>query len=132
MMVHELKKSQVMAEFILFIGIGLAVTIIFVAALGQNQNLKKVRDFFIVNDVALQIQDEIGITSDLEDGYTRQFTLPTNILNKDYNINISNYSLIVWTNTSLYSARILNVTITGKMNKGLNTIKKTNGVVYVN
>ena len=124
-----------MAEFMILSGIALISAIIFIASLSYNKNLYNTKDFFIVKDVALKIQNEISITSDVEDGYSREFTLPAKINNKDYNISIrNNNTLIVWTNTSLFAANILN--ITGSLKKeesnNINKITKSSGAVYVN
>ena len=125
-----LKKSQIMIEFVLITGIVLATAVIFIAALSQNKALHRSNEFFLVKDVALKIQNEISVTSYIEDGYSRQFELPEKINNKDYNISIINNTLTVWTNTTSFVAPILN--ITGYLKKETNTITKANGVTYIN
>lgn len=126
------KKSQILMEFMLFSGVALIATIIFVASLSQNKTLHDTREFFLVKDTALQIKNEISATSDVNDGYNRQFTLPDKINNRGYNISIVNNTLTLWTNftNTTYTTRILN--ITGYLKKDTNTIKKTNGIVYIN
>ena len=128
------KKSQILMEFILLSGLALIVTIIFVESINQNKDLHQTQEFLLVKDVVLKIQNEIGITSFVEDGYSRQFELPDKINYKNYNISIINNTLVVWTNftsfNTIFTTRILN--ITGYLKKGLNTITKTNGVTYIN
>ncbi len=119
-------------EFILLSGLALIVTIIFIESINQNKALHGTKEFLLLKDVALKIQNEISITSNVGDGYSRQFKLPDKINNKAYNISIVNNTLVVWTNTTniTFATRILN--ITGYLKKESNTITKTNGVTYIN
>lgn len=126
-----LKKTQVAAEFMLLSGMILIVSIIFISlSLTQIKELSERKEFFLAKDIALKIQNEIGVTSNVEDGYYREFQIPEKINNRDYNISIVNNTLEVWTNNTIYTLRILN--ITGNVNKGSNTIAKTNGITYLN
>ena len=126
-----LKKSQIGMEFMLFSGIALITAVIFVSiSYSQSKDLYDTKEFLLVKDIALKIDKEIDITSYVEDGYQRGFDIPEMINNGDYNISIVNNTLSVWTNTTQYVTGILN--ITGYVEKGSNTIKKTNGIIYLN
>lgn len=130
-MMSILKKSQIGMEFMLFSGIALITAIIFVSiSFSQTKDLYDTKEFLLVKDIALKIDKEIAITSYVQDGYQREFNIPEMINNGDYNISIVNNTLTVWTNTTQYVTRILN--ITGYVEKGSNTIKKTNGIIYLN
>jgi len=130
-MILILKKSQIVTEFMLFSGIALIAAIIFVSiSLNQIKTLHETKEYLLLKDVALKIQNEISIASYVEEGYSREFELPKKINDRDYNISIVNNTLIVKTNTTPYFVEIIN--ITGNLNKGLNTIKKTNGIIYLN
>ncbi len=130
-MVLFLRKSQIATEFIILSGIALFITIIFVfISLDQSKELYEKKEFLKIQDIALIIQKEISMASYVEDGYTREFKIPEKIDNKDYNIYIINNTLSVFTDTLPYTVNILNVT--GELNKGSNTIKKTNGKVFLN
>ena len=131
----RIKKGQIATEFILFSGIALIAAIIFVAvSLNQAKTLYETKEFLLVEDIALKIQHEISIASNTEDGYSRDFELPENINGKYYNISNVNNTLTVWTNATpyatTYTTRILD--INGYFEKGSNTIRKANGVIYVN
>ena len=123
-------KSQILMEFIILYGVALTATVILVAAISQNKNLHETNEFFQVKDIASKVQHEIGLLSNVENGYSRQFEVPDKIDNKDYNISIKNNTLTVRTNTTSFFIAILN--ITGYVKKESNTITKTNGMIYVN
>lgn len=130
-MMSILKKSQIGVEFMIFSGIALITAIIFVSiSFSQTKDLYDTKEFLLVKDIALKIDKEIDITSYVEDGYNRKFDIPEMINNGDYNISIVNNTLTVWTNTTQYVTRILN--ITGYVERGSNTITKTNGIIYLN
>ncbi len=124
-------KSQITVEFMVFSGIALIATIVFISiSTDHAQELYATREFLLLKDVALKIQSEISLSADVEDGYSRGFKLPEDIGSKNYNISIVNNTLIVWTNTTNANIRVLN--ITGYLKKGTNTISKTNGVIRIN
>lgn len=130
-MIVTFKKSQVSTEFMILSGIALVTAIIFIfISLDQAKTLYETKEFLLVKDVALKIQDEISIVSYIEDGYSREFKIPEKVNNKDYNISIINNTMVVWTNTTVYFSEIVN--ITGNLNKGSNTITKTSGNIYIN
>lgn len=126
-----MKKNQVAIEFMVLSGLALVASIIFVSiSIGQTKSLYETKEFLLIKDVGLKIQNEISITSYVENGYSRQFDLPQQINNIDYNITIVNNTLIVWTNSTTYFTEIIN--ITGYLKKGSNTISKTNGNTFIN
>jgi len=130
-MMSILKKSQIGVEFMIFSGIALITAIIFVSiSFSQTKDLYDTKEFLLVKDIALKIDKEIDIASYVEDGYNREFDIPEMINNGDYNISIVNNTLTVWTNTTQYVTGILN--ITGYVERGSNTITKTNGIIYLN
>ena len=126
------KKGQITTEFVIFSGLALIASIIFIAAISDNKVLHQAKEFFLVKGVALKVKNEVSITSNIEDGYTRQFELPEKINNRAYNTSLVNNTLTIWTNSTntTFTTRILN--ITGYLKKGSNNIKKTNGVTYLN
>lgn len=124
------KKNQILMEFMLLSGVLMVMSIIFIESLNQNKSLYETKEYITLKDIALKIQAEISLTSSIEDGYSRQFKLPVNISNKEYNISIRNNTLTVWTNATYIDVPILN--ITGNIKKSANTIAKSNGKVYIN
>ena len=117
-------------EFMLLSGVALIAAIVFVSiSLNQIKGLYATKESLLAKDVALKIQSEISIASNAEDGYSRDFELPEKINNRDYNISIINNTLAVWTSATPYVVGILDAE--GDLEKGSNTIRKTNGVIYI-
>jgi|TARA_B100002003_G_C13844029_1_gene414089 uncharacterized protein (UPF0333 family) len=124
------KKSQIAMEFMLLSGIALILAIIFVSlSISQIKDLYTTKEYLLLKDVALKIQNEISIASYAENGYSRSFKLPDKINNRDYNITIVNNSLTVWTDTSLFFVRVIN--ITGSLTNGTNEISKTSDKIRI-
>jgi len=131
------KKAQGIIEFIIIFG---AVFFFFIAFLiviqktTESKNLDEER--IIAQNIALSIQDEISLASESSDGYYREFKIPDNIIGKEYNVSIvqtgtESGSVYVQSGTKIgISYRVLPVF--GNIQKGLNTIRNQNGVVYLN
>lgn len=125
------KKAQTVVEFVIIFGFILFFFIVFFAAIQKNQNKKNVeKEALLVQNVALDVQDEINLAAEASDGYSRYFTVPGNILGKDYNITIIDSFIYVRTDERATSYRVFNVT--GQIQKGSNYIRKENGTVYLN
>ena len=125
------QKSQAPLEFMILTGI--LFFLLFLLILHQLSGAKDVsrqKESELVYDLALKLQEEIKTASLVEDGYFRDFTIPSKLDNFDYALAVSNGFLTVQTGNSIYTTRIPN--ITGTINKGANSIKKSGGVVYIN
>jgi len=128
---YDLKNSQIAIEFMIFFGMSVIFAIIFlVISLDQTRDLNKIKETETLKEIALKIQSEIGITSYVEDGYSREFKIPEKVNNKDYNISIRSNTLSVWTETAAYVILVLNVT--GNLTKGSNSIKVIDGATQLN
>lgn len=124
-------KSQITTEFMVLVGLAIMMSIILISlATSQINDLYDSRKYLLMRDVALRIQNEIISASKVQDGYIRQFKLPTNINNKNYDILINGNALTIRMEGIDYNLIILD--ITGNLNKGTNTIKKTSGVIQLN
>ena len=107
----NLKKSQIAVEFMIFSGIAIVLSIIFIyLAFDQTKDLYLTKEDLLVKDVALKVQNEISITSYVANGYYKEFELPEKINNKDYRISIMNNSLTVSTDSATHAVRILDIT----------------------
>src|SRR3989338_8162000 len=123
-------KSQVSTEFLIFIG----VTVVLVFGIGRQQlsrmsELQSERESEMVYDMALKLQEEIRIASLVEEGYSRNFSIPSRLSELDYEVDISGKFLTVKSNRSFYTVKVPN--ITGEIIKGYNIITKSGGVVYI-
>jgi uncharacterized protein (UPF0333 family) len=128
-----LKKGQISMEFFILVGLASLLVIIFImATLDQIKEFQDEREFLLIKDVALKLQAEIYLAATAEDGYQRQFTLPSKLGDTiNYTIAIkNNETLVVYSDKSLYAAPIPKVT--GNITKNTNTITKTGGVINLN
>jgi Raf kinase inhibitor-like YbhB/YbcL family protein len=127
------KKSQsameflIMAGFVLFVFSGFFIII-------QGNILQKTRenqekDF---KETALMVQDEINLATQSSDGYMREFTLPTRISGLDYDINITEGLIYIYSKDMRYAMAIPLKDMVGNLTKGKNIIKKEFGKVKLN
>ena len=125
----ELKKrAQGTIEFILIFGAILFFFIAFFSIIQRNiSNQNEDKEKILLQSIALDVRDEINMAAESSDGYSRNFTLPENILGKDYEINISDNFVYVSTEKNGFVYRISQVS--GSIQKGINRIIKQNGMV---
>jgi hypothetical protein len=124
-------KGQGAIEFIAIMGAVLFFFIIFFVVVSGNlekKNLEKER--IIAQSVALDLQTEIELATKSSEGYYREFSLPLNILGKDYDINISGSRVYVSVGSYGISYKVLEVN--GSVVKGQNVIRKQNRSVFLN
>ena len=130
------KKSQIIMEFMLLTSMLLVMAILIIESINQNRSLYETREYILIKDTAAKIQGEISLASSVEDGYSREFELPKNISNKNYNMSLKNNPLIVWINSTnpqyitIIAVPVLN--ITGYLKKVINTITRSNSIIRIN
>ena len=127
------KLSQSSIEFFTLVGLGLVVAIFFVAfSINEIQEFGDKKEFFLIKDLALKLQKEVGVAANVEDGYIRTFTLPEKLDNiVDYFIIIKNNTITINSSKTVYTVAIPN-TAGKNFTKGTNTVEKINGQIYVN
>ncbi len=119
-------------EFVFLVGVAFMVMLVFVSSTrSEFSDLRSKEERSLVKDLAFMVQHELIIASNVQDGYTRIFEVPLKLDdNINYNIQIINNSLVAFTDE--YET-VLNIpSIVGDIQKGNNTINKTNGVIYLN
>ncbi|MBI2045132.1 hypothetical protein HYT23_03675 [Candidatus Pacearchaeota archaeon] len=124
-------KAQGSVEFLMLFGAAMFFFILFLGVIQTNiQDKNKEKERLIVQNIALGAQNEISIAAESTDGYYRNFSIPENILGKDYGISNGNEYL----NISLGKFAVFYKIppINGEIKKGINAIKKENGQVYLN
>jgi hypothetical protein len=108
------------------------VMVVFISSTrSEFDALRSEEERSLVKDVGVMVQQELVIASNVEDGYVRVFNVPSKLDDSiNYDLQIINNTLIA--NTSEYEC-VLNVPSTiGNIQKGNNTINKTDGVLYLN
>lgn len=127
-----MQKSQTSMEFLFLIVIAFMVSLIFTAvSLEQQNEINFQKEYLLLKDLGLKIQGEILLAANVEDGYSRKFNIPAKLENFDYDIIISNYTLLaVESKNHLFAVRIPSVN--GTIIKGNNLITKNNGNIKIN
>ena len=124
-------KSQINNEFFVFLGITFLITIAFgIASIDQLNDFRLQRETEAVDDVALKLQKELLIATNVEDGYSRVFQIPDRIDSINYSVAIENLTLYVKSKNSFSIVSIPKVI--GNVSKGANIINRTNGIIYIN
>ena len=124
-------KSQVSSEFFIFVGLGFLIALSFeIASIKQLNDFRLQKENEAVKDLALKLQKELLIAASVEDGYVRIFQVPDNLDNINYSLKTQNSTIIVESKNSFYTVPIPKSV--GTVNKNINKINKTQGVIYVN
>ena len=111
--------------FIIFLGFTAVITskILDAGESGRQQTAE---------DIATLAKNEIDLARSVSDGYVRTFNLPATIEGNSYDISIiGNRELVVKYFDKEY-VLFLQGNVRGNINSGENTIRKENGIVYVN
>jgi len=126
----RLRKSQVAMEFVMLIMLAFMIMVVFsVFARDKVVDLRQEEEFASLKDVALAVQSEISIATSVENGYSRDFALPVFLNGINYSITISSGYILAESENYEYAVKASPVS--GNIAKGLNTISKEGGVVYL-
>jgi hypothetical protein len=118
-------------EFVYLVGVAFMIMIVFVAATRTEfDDLSNEEEKAMVKDVAVMLQHELVVASNVEDGYLRMFNVPLNLNRVNYSILTANNSAIVYTEDYEYTVNI--PSIQGNFVKGNNIINKTNEIIKLN
>lgn len=124
-------KAQISAEFFVFIGLAFLIAIAFeIASLDQLNEFRAQKESEAVKDLALKLQKEVLVAATVEDGYVRVFEIPDKIDSINYSLTIKNYTITVQSKNGFYIVPIPRAI--GNLTKGINTINKTGGRIYIN
>ena len=126
-------KAQSSIEFFILIGAVLFFFMIILLAVQTSiaDDIKQKKNIAI-KEIALNLQDEVSLASSSTDGYSRTFSLPTDIQTDDYLINITGNLIFIRTTDGKHALALPVLNITGQPKKGDNTLKKLSGSVLLN
>ena len=125
------KRAQLAAEFLYVVGFALIVVVLFVVASeSQLDDLRSDREFILIKDLTHSVRTELTLAAEVEPGYQRNFTTPSSIDGKEYQMRVQGTSLITSTEKFEYVLRV--PAINGNLNKGNNLIRNIGGGVYLN
>jgi len=127
------KKSQSAIEFVIVFAFILFILTVFMLIMGRNISDKtKSRQDLIIKDLVLEIQNEINLALESSDGYQREFEIPENINNREYNINITEEFIYLKTKDEKFAIAIPVANVAGDLLKGKNMVRKLNGEIHLN
>ena len=124
-------KAQGAMEFLVIFGAVMFFFVLFLLAVQTNiqeKNFEKQK--ILAQDLALSVQNEISLASQSSDGYYREFFIPEVLLGEPYEIEIVDDRIYVHGDRIGISYKVFHVQ--GNIVKGVNSIKKENGIVYLN
>lgn len=126
-------KAQFAIEFIILIAFMFTIFLGFTAVITSKiLDARESGKQQTAEDIATLAKNEIDLARSVSDGYTRTFNLPATIEGNSYGISIiDNRELVVKYLDKEY-VLFLEGNVRGNINSGENTIRKENGIVYVN
>ena len=125
------KKAQSAIEIMIILGAIVVFFALFLAVLaGDFSDSYKRKESLMLKEIALQVQTEVNLASKSSEGYSRTFKLPTSLNGKNYSINITDSRVFVRTQENAITISL--ETTSGEISKGENTIRKSNGKIYIN
>lgn len=125
-------KAQSAVEFIFLASFMLLVIVGFFAVTSsktleaQEEGNKKIAE--TIADIAFK---EIEIAQSVNDGYTRNFTMPPTINGIIYSIQLIDNKELVVKYVDYEFVKFIPANISGNISKGVNIISKANGIVYL-
>jgi hypothetical protein len=127
------KKSQVSNEFIVLLGVAFLVMLIFMSLIASDiSSISFEKEHRSMRDLGFSVQREIMTASDVKDGYERQFRLSDRVNGYDYSIsNTDKFITVVSANKGIEQSFLI-PSVVGNLTKGMNIIRKSGGVVYIN
>lgn len=128
-------KGQTAIEFMVIMGFALFFFVSFFAIIQNNlQEEDDEKERMIAQNIIMDVKNEIKIAAEASDGYSRVFTLPYNILGRDYEISIINNMIYLKVEEGTGIAyNTLNVSSSSNpFIKGDNVIKKRGGEIVIN
>jgi len=124
-------KSQLTMEFIIFIALGFLMMFGFIYIIEYRQSiLREKREILLIKDLAYSIQSEFDMAAVVENGYSRNFTLPQTLEGLSYTASITNNTLTV--SSQKFSILLFIPEVKGSLNSTINRIRKEQGVICLN
>ena len=126
-------KAQFATEFIVLIAFMFIIFLSFTAiiaskVLDSRENARQQ----IAEDIAALAKNEIELAESVSDGYLRVFNLPQTVEGNTYGISIIGNRELVVSYIDKEHVLFLEDNIVGNLAIGDNTIRKQNGIVYIN
>jgi len=127
------KNGQSAIEFLILTGAVISFFLLFLFAIQGNISAQVIENTdSTLKEIALNVVNEVNLASDSVDGYYREFEIPSRVLGKEYEINITDGIIYIRTSDNERALSLLAVSVLGDVYIGKNIIRKEEGVVYLN
>jgi hypothetical protein len=125
-------KGQIGIEFLVLVGLLMLIFVFYVPiAWNQEKLIQKEREDLMAKTVAVTVKKEIDMAITFGSGYSRNFTLPSRIIDYGYRIRVFNQSRVIlleWDEMEEMENIITNRVI-GSPSPGTNKITNQGGTV---
>ncbi len=127
------RKAQSSIELIILVGVltFIFLTFLFVLKMNLSDEHEENRNLF-VKEIALTVQNEIDLATNSIDGYYREFQIPNTLFGMDYIAEIVAGLVYIHTTDGKYALSLPVSEVDGFLQTGTNSIRKENGIVYLN
>lgn len=130
MKMHKLSQSAV--EFIALASFMILVILTLLAIISSSViDAKEEGNRKTSVDIAEFIYREIDAARPLNDGYIRTFSIPQTVNGVNYSVNITDNRELIVNYLDNEHVKFLPANITGNISKGVNEIRKANGIIYL-
>ena len=125
-------NAQFAIEFIVLIAFMFLVFVVFLSVITSRLiESKETEVQETAEDIATLVSNEVYTAKPLSDGYTRTFELPNTINGNDYTVEIIDNRELVITYLDEEYVSFLPEKVVGNVDRGLNEIRKVEGIVYL-
>ena len=133
-MVKFFSKGQSGIELIIVVGFFAFSFLIFLLVIHRNTGFEREANRnTLVQEVALQIQQEINLAASSVNGYSRQFVLPRTISGVSYSVDLLDGDTVyIKTDDGKHALSLSTAEVIGDIIIGANYISKLNDVVRLN
>jgi hypothetical protein len=129
----DTKYAQVSTEFFVIVGFAMLVLVIILGFMAEDMSQASYKkEVNAMTDLGYYVQNEILVASQVNDGYSRVFTLPEKKDGVSYNITTYSNSTIILTSQHGVVREFLTPSFIGNFTQGENKIDSLGGIVYVN
>lgn len=128
-----MKRGQSAIELSVVTGFALVLTVLVLGAVEQNLLTKTMQQRTLeIGEIASNVESEISIAHSAGDGYSRNFTLPSEVANTEYNVTLVGKGVYVYTLDEKNALSIPIENVSGSLIVGVNRIRNVGGKVYLN
>lgn len=126
-------KAQFAMEFIVLVAFMFIIFLGFTAVITSKIiDAKESGRQQAAEDIAALAKNEIELANSVSDGYARTFSLPSAVERNSYNISIMGNRELVVRYLDKEHVSFMQANLIGNISPGKNTIRKENGIVYIN